>query len=135
MEDSPADLRIIMESLNRLNETQRDNPIKMDVIMDGKEAYKHLCQLKEEEQIPGMILLNLNLPGMAGPKLLREIRSMPKFNRVPVVIHTCASSFHYADVFVKRANAFMQKPLDFDECIDAYIKTIDYWLNCHAIYY
>jgi len=132
IEDRPPDIRLIKESLDRLNKNYLDNPIKMDIIKDGKEASDYLHQLSDKEQMPDIILLNLNLPGITGNELLIEIRKMSKFNQIPIIIHTnCTSMDFYPDLFVQGANAFLSKPHDFDKCIDAYIRTIDYWLNCH----
>jgi DNA-binding response OmpR family regulator len=42
--------------------------------------------------LPGLIILDLNLPGMDGKKVLREIKSHPVLSHIPVVLFTTSSS-------------------------------------------
>jgi two-component system, response regulator len=73
---------------------------------------------------PGLILLDLNLPKVAGLEVLRRIRADERTHFIPVVVLT--SSAQQEDIFNSYdggANAFVRKPVDFSE-FNAAINTI-----------
>ena len=62
-----------------------------------------------------IVLLDINMPGMSGTELLAELRGDPRMAWLPVVMLT--SSNDDRDVlaaFNGRANAWINKPLDYD---------------------
>lgn len=131
IENRIPDIRLVQESLDKLSEMHPGTTTKMEIISHGKMAFDYLYKVSVAG-LPDIILLSLNLPGMTGNELLVEIRKMSKFNQIPVIINTHDTSMDFSpELFVQGANAFLSKPHDFEKYIDAYIKTIDYWLNCH----
>jgi len=79
--------------------------------------------------LPVVILLDLNMPRMGGLDCLKEIRNDEKLRVLPVVILT--SSKQDQDVcesYQFGANSYIQKPVDFNQFVDA-IQTLGlYWL-------
>jgi len=54
---------------------------------DGKRAME-----AAEEASPGVVLLDLKLPGMSGWEILRRLRSLPAYEHVPIMIITAEGS-------------------------------------------
>lgn len=64
---------------------QADQSVKCVFAKDGVDA---LEQLRYVAFIPQYIFLDLNMPRMSGKQCLAEIRKMPEFDHVPVVIYS-----------------------------------------------
>ena len=59
------------------------------VLTDGEEL---LTALMDEQPLPDLILLDLNMPRMGGLEALKHIRADQTFDRLPVVILTTSDS-------------------------------------------
>ncbi|WP_197331270.1 response regulator, partial [Ralstonia solanacearum] len=91
---------------------------------DGKEALDYLCRREgfasRAEGNPAVILLDLKLPKVNGLEVLQKIRSDEQFKMIPVVVLT--SSHEEKDVldsYQLGVNAYVVKPVDFHEFVDA----------------
>jgi len=80
--------------------------------------------------LPGLIMLDLNLPGIDGREVLRIIKASPLLNKIPVVVLTTSndekdveSCYHYG------ANSYIQKPVSFDGFMNAITKLKEYWFE------
>ncbi len=105
VEDDPADARLIQEAL-------RTGSVTMEVehVRDGAAA---LGRLREQEDHPDLVLLDVGLPGRSGLEVLGELKEDPRLRRVPVVMLT--SSAAEADVarsYDLHANSYLTKPVD-----------------------
>jgi two-component system response regulator len=78
---------------------------------------------------PELVLLDLKLPKVSGHEVLQAMRDDPRTKYVPVVVLT--SSVEDADMLKSYdlgANSFVQKPIDFEEFVEAAAKLGLYWL-------
>ncbi|BAQ66563.1 response regulator [Geminocystis sp. NIES-3709] len=129
IEDSEEDYEMFMRVVNK-------NSIKCLIHHSetGEEALKFLQNSnKEKFPNPSLILLDLNLPGINGKKVLQKIKSDPFFNLIPVVIFSSSShSKDIEDCYSKGANAYVIKPMNVI-LLEEYIKTIlSHWLNVNT---
>jgi CheY-like chemotaxis protein len=79
---------------------------------------------------PGLVLLDLNLPGADGRHVLTEIKSDPRLKEIPVLVITGSRS--PADVaFCYRAgaNSFLPKPADLSGVVDLIRRLKEYWFD------
>lgn len=112
VEDNPDDEALTLRTLKR-------NNILNTVIVahDGAEALELLfTDGSAHPTRPGLILLDLNLPKIAGLEVLRRIRADERTHFIPVVVLT--SSAQQEDIlnsYDGGANAFVRKPIDFSE--------------------
>ena len=111
VEDNPAEIRLTVEGLkegriaNRLHSVT-DGDMALD-FLHRRGAYKSAPR-------PDLILLDLNLPGVDGRTVLRQIKEDPGLKVTPVVIIT--SSEAESDIvrsYEAHANCFISKPIDF----------------------
>jgi two-component system, chemotaxis family, chemotaxis protein CheY len=81
----------------------------MDAI-DGLDALSKLSDVKTRE--PNLILTDVNMPGMDGLELARQIRAMPKYRFVPIVVLTGSETCRERKQEAKAAGAtaWMEKP-------------------------
>jgi len=54
----------------------------------GEEA---LCIIREQYETLSTVLLDLNLPGIKGVEVLKQIKSVPAYSRLPVIVMTSDS--------------------------------------------
>ena len=122
-EDDPNDVELTLTALaqNRLAN-------EVVVARDGAEALEFLQGRgrfagRSGEQ-PAVVLLDIKMPKVDGLEVLRRIRQDPKLRAIPVVMLT--SSREEKDVvesYHLGVNAYVVKPVDFREFIDA-VKTL-----------
>lgn len=83
----------------------------------GKVALDFLKRRAPFEQAPRphLILLDLNMPGMNGCDVLRQIKTDVEFRSIPIII--LSSSRSLADInacYEGHANAYLHKPFDLE---------------------
>jgi CheY-like chemotaxis protein len=102
----------------------------MQVVRDGEEALTYLRRQGKyrNTQMPGLILLDINMPKKNGFEVLNEIKADPALMHIPVVMLTTSDS--EADVvksYAKGACSFITKPMDFDKFRDVIRQFALYW--------
>lgn len=107
---------------------------KVIVARDGVEALDILFRRGayadcDPNELPQLVLLDLKLPKLDGHEVLREIRANQTTHYLPVVVLT--TSREERDVIESYrlgANSYIQKPVDFQQFIDAVGNLGLYWL-------
>ena len=89
IEDNPGDAELTKETL----ETGR-LLVEIVVVVDGAQALAYLTNKPpyESAQLPGLILLDLNLPKLNGRQVLAEIKKHEHLKKIPVVILTSSDA-------------------------------------------
>lgn len=83
---------------------------------NGEEA---LAFLNNAEELPELIILDLNMPVKDGRETLREIKAHPVFRSIPVcIMSTSSASFDVLNAYDNGASLFLVKPLDFKQLIE-----------------
>jgi CheY-like chemotaxis protein len=101
------------------------NPLH--VVTDGEQAlqFVHRTGPFAGAPRPGLILLDVNLPRVSGLEVLAELKRDPELLHIPVVILTTSQAEE--DIlrsYQLHANAYVTKPVDFEQFIAA-IRQID----------
>lgn len=79
---------------------------------------------------PGIILLDLNLPGTDGREVLQEIKGCGSLAPIPVVVLTTSSDARDIDAcYAAGANSYVQKPVDLDAFMTAMRRLSEYWFD------
>ena len=130
VEDNSSD-----EKLTLLAFRQCGVPNDVVVTRDGAEALDYLfCTGKYADRdpamVPALVLLDLQLPRIDGIEVLRRLRADPRTKLLPVVILTSSKQDEdIARSYDGGANAYIRKPVDFDEFAAA-AKTLGvFWLR------
>jgi two-component system response regulator len=102
---------------------------ELTVARDGQEALDILSgRTNNGLPVPGLILLDLNLPKVDGLEVAEKIKTDPKLKRIPVVVLTVSTS--QEDIvrsYDTGVNTFISKPLRFEDFIKAVTTIGDYW--------
>jgi two-component system response regulator len=79
---------------------------------------------------PGLVLLDLNMPGMDGRKTLQAIKRDDTLKQIPVIILTTSSDERDIQTcYQAGANTYVQKPVSFDGLIEAFKRLKAYWFE------
>ena len=127
-DDDPDDRLLVKEAFeeNRLINN-------LETVEDGEQLMDFLHRrgkFVDTTIIPGLILLDLNMPRKSGLEALREIKADPRLRRLPVVILTTSKA---EEDIIKSydlgVNSFIVKPVNFDKLVEL-IKELDrYWFQ------
>lgn len=80
--------------------------------------------------LPGLILLDLNMPKKDGREALMEIKADPVLRTIPVVILTTSSAEEdILRTYDLGANSFIVKPVTFDKLVEIIRKVTNYWFE------
>lgn len=130
VEDSPEDFAATHRALRRAGLA---NPILR--CEDGDEALDYLHRRGHyadpgESPRPGIILLDLNLPGTDGREVLAEIKADPGLRSIPVVILTTSTDERDVErCYDAGANSYITKPVDLDGFMRAIQRLKEFWFE------
>jgi len=99
---------------------------------DAIDFLKHEGAYKQEREHsrPGIILLDLNMPGMDGRKTLELIKQDSRLKPIPVIVLTTSSDERDIEAsYLAGANTYVQKPVSFDGLIEAIKRLQCYWFE------
>jgi len=118
-EDNANDVELTLTALRENNVVN-----EITVVRDGAEALDYLYRRNGYASRvggnPALLLLDLKMPKVDGIEVLRQVKSDPALRTIPVVVLT--SSREEQDLmrtYDLGVNAYVVKPVDFHEFIDA----------------
>ena len=126
-EDNANDVELTMTAL-------RENHVANEIVVvrDGAEALDYLYKRNGYADRPGnnpaLLLLDLKMPKVDGIEVLRQVKTDPALKMIPVVVLT--SSREEQDLlrtYDLGVNAYVVKPVDFHEFIDAVKMLGGFW--------
>ena len=106
----------------------------------GNTFMNHLLALHHTRQIlPTLIILDLNMPGTNGIQLLKRLKGdlqddSPPFRHIPVIIMSSETNSEKISMcYEAGANAYVEKPLNFDQMKVTLKSICDFWLHVNYI--
>ncbi len=127
VEDNKGDIGLITEFF--LDSKIRTN---LHIAEDGEEAIQFLCAEDKflGSRSPDLIILDWNLPKKSGLEVLREIKANNNLKNIPVIILTTSSAeTDILRAYDLHANAYLIKPIDFDEFMRIIKAIEDFWFQ------
>ena len=104
-------------------------PFKLSILDNGESAINFLNKIHATtEDIPDIILLDINLPKKNGHEVLKFIKNNDQIKQIPVVVLTTSSSQKDIDsAYANYANCFITKPSEMDEFLNAVSAIVNVW--------
>jgi two-component system response regulator len=128
IEDSPEDLEATLRAFER---SGLRNPVFH--CGSGDEALDWLHRRGAHGDVrerPGIILLDLNLPGTDGRDVLLEIKQTESLRKIPVVVLTTSADLRDINAcYDAGASSYIQKPVDLDGFMRAIQRLREYWFE------
>jgi chemotaxis family two-component system response regulator Rcp1 len=126
-EDNPGDIRLTQQALK---DSKMHN--NLHVVNDGEQAVSFLRRLPPYENAPrpGLFLLDLNMPKKDGREVLEEMKEDPELRSIPtVVLTTSEADQDVVSAYQLHANAYITKPVDFDQFVNVVKGIQEFWLT------
>ena len=130
-EDDYMLMRDALEGAHLTNELHRveDGEALMD--------YLHRRNTFRDEKtspVPGLILLDLNMPRKDGRECLREIKADPRLRAIPIVVFTTSKAEEEVlSSYQLGANSFIQKPVSFEDLVEVMRVLGRFWFEIAEI--
>lgn len=99
---------------------------KLSFVHDGEALLTYLNQ----NPLPGLILLDLNMPKKDGREALQEIKNNPNFRHIPIIVLTTSQAEE--DIFRTYnlgVNSFITKPVSFAGLVQIMRELGRYWFE------
>jgi two-component system response regulator len=110
------------------------NANRVDVACDGEEALDYLFNRgkytdKAEYPSPCLILLDINLPGIDGIEVLKQVKNHPLLKRIPIIMLTTSEQERdIARCYDHHANSYLTKPVGYKEFEERIWEIRAYWV-------
>lgn len=123
VEDNPVDVDLTLRAFKK---RALSSPIL--VARDGAQALAWIPRWLAGEAWPVVILLDVNMPGIGGIEVLRELKTHPILRSIPVVmLSTSRVPSDLESAYAAGANSYVAKPVDFDEFTELAGLIDTYW--------
>lgn len=128
VEDDAADQKLIKSMIEKQGIAcdlcvARSAEEALDVLGSGKGSNGGFTR-------PGLIILDLNMPGMGGREFLKHVKADEGLKQIPVVILTCSTSERdILDSYQLQAAGFITKPAGLVELERVIGEIVEYWSN------
>jgi CheY-like chemotaxis protein len=129
-EDDPDDRMLTKEACE---EARLANDLHF--VEDGEQLMDYLRRRGQytaliNEPLPGLILLDLNMPKKDGREALKEIKADPDLRRIPIVVLTTSQAEEdVLRTYDLGVNSFIIKPVTFESLVDVVKTLAKYWLG------
>ena len=81
---------------------------------------------------PGLIYLDIEMPGLNGQAVLRQIKADPELRDIPVVMMTGVADERQMEEAARNgANSYTLKPASAEQFLRTVLASTNYWLNIH----
>jgi two-component system, response regulator len=121
-EDDPEDCLLIKEALEESGFSHQ-----VVFVKDGEELIE---ALKSGGPLPGLILLDLNMPRKNGRETLKEIKDDPELRHIPIVILSTSNlEEDVRETYLLGVNSFITKPSVFQTLVEIMKSLGKYWFE------
>ena len=126
-EDNPDHALLTAEAI----ESTHGPDVELRVFQNGAEALAYLSD--ETNRLPGLILLDIQMPELDGFATLEGIKSDPRLRVIPVVMLTSSDDERdIARSYGLGTNSYVTKPLGADELAERIAQIPSYWFGINT---
>jgi two-component system, response regulator len=134
VDDDPVDRDLIALAFKRAGV---ESPVV--TVEDGQEALDYLraqgrFQGRAPEDLPNVIVLDLDMPRMDGFEFLRQVKANQDFTSIPVVVLTTSQNARdLTQSYALGASSCMTKPGDFEQLVEIARALGTYWCDLNYV--
>jgi len=128
--DDDEDCRQLIR--DAIEQGKLDNPVYE--VCSGDQALQFLRREGEFAHAPrpGLVYLDIEMPGLDGQQTLKAIRSDPRFSDIAVVMMTGVTDDEQKRLAMANgANSYTNKPTDAMTFMQTVVQSTNYWLRIH----
>ena len=110
VDDDVDDLVLLREAV-----TDASHKCSFKEVYNGKEALDYLHQARHSEDLPCLIILDINMPILNGKEMLAIIKNDDVLKKIPTVVFTTSSSSEDKKFCSSFSTDMVSKPIYFEE--------------------
>jgi len=114
IDDDADDLLMLREAISTIS-----HDYTIVEAHDGLSGIATLQHMKVINQLPCLIVMDINMPRMDGKQAFVKLQEDPVFSHIPIVIFSTSSSPLDKMFFQHKGVEFMTKPIVFDHLVNA----------------
>jgi CheY-like chemotaxis protein len=109
-DDDQDDIDLVRDAFD-----QHASTIDLITFSNGAQVLQYLNDLSIGEPLPCLIILDVNMPGIDGREVLKEIRNTQRFKHLPVVMFSTSNAPLDIEFASQYDAGFITKPLNLAE--------------------
>jgi CheY-like chemotaxis protein len=107
VDDDPDDREFLYNAIKNINPD-----IEVILAENGLEAMEYLKSIQANKDLPGLIVLDLNMPLLDGRETLKRIKDDPALSSLKVVVFTTGENPNEKKAFNEMGIQFISKPFN-----------------------
>jgi CheY-like chemotaxis protein len=129
-DDDPDDRQLTKEAFAECHLVNQ-----VHFVEDGEQLMDYLLRRGKYESmkgdpLPGLVLLDLNMPRKDGREALKEIKAHPDLRRIPIVVLTTSKAEEdILRTYDLGVNSYVTKPVTFQSLVDTVKVLGKYWFE------
>ena len=103
-------------------------------VPDGKAALDFIFRRGEYRNAPrpGLVYLDIEMPGLNGQEVLKQVKGSPQHRDIPVVMMTGVSDREQMQEAARNgANSYTIKPANAEQFLKTVLASTNYWMKIH----
>jgi CheY-like chemotaxis protein len=109
-DDDPDDIELVEDAFR-----QYANNVEVVTFHDGSQALSYLRNFSDDDPLPCLIILDINMPVINGKEVLMRLRQLERYEDVPVVLFTTSSMPLDKNFAFQHKAGFVTKPLGYEQ--------------------
>ena len=124
VDDDPDDRQVILDAF-------LENNFNIDyVFIENGDILMETLGSSPTEELPSLILLDLNMPGMLGLQAIKEIKGNKGWKHIPIIVLTTSTLDKDRDSsYELGANCFLRKPESYTDLVTLTTSIIALWFS------
>lgn len=113
IDDDTDDVEILADAFTR------SGVDSVHYVHTAMQAFMYLESVKDQEQLPKLIVTDHYLPGITGPEFLKDLKGMKRYKHIPVVVlSTIKTDAQIENYRQMGAEDYLKKPVTYDEYLE-----------------
>lgn len=108
VDDDEDDLFFIKEVIR-----SQGHSFEIEEARNGWEALNYLQEGSKKNELPRLIIMDMNMPRMDGKETINKIRENKLLAKIPIVVFTTSSNPAHQTYFESHGIRFVTKPFDY----------------------
>jgi len=128
--DDDADCRFLIREA--IDECKISNTVYE--VPDGKSALDFIFRRGAYQNAPrpGLVYLDIEMPGISGQEVLKQVKTSPEHRDIPVVMMTGVSDREQMQEAARNgANSYTLKPANAEQFLKTVLASTNYWMKIH----
>lgn len=123
-EDDPDDALMLRDAFREINQ------VNITFLTNGKLLIEHIQELLANNQLPSLVVVDLNMPVLDGRAVIAELKNSDLTKQIPLVVLSTSKNKQDIDSAIALgANQVFTKPASFKDLVNITTNITNKWIN------